>query len=382
MRRIMPSLLVGTSLLLFTSPVFAADEKRQIETVATFDAAMPTGVTVSHEGRIFVNYPRWGDDVPFTVAEVVNGKAVAYPNADINHSDEKDLDNHLISVQSVVVDALDRLWILDTAAPGFSAPIKGGPKLVAIDLKTNEVVKTIVFPDDVILPTTYVNDVRFDLGAGAGGIAYVTDSSLRGPGGIIIVDLATGKSVRRLTGDKTTSADAEFTAKIDGQELMNRPKDGTPSPVKIASDGIAISANGDTLYYSPLTSRHLYSVPTELLLDRSIGETELSANVKDLGLKGASDGLESDDQGRVYGGDYENHSIRMLEDGQWSTIAQSSEIQWPDTLSVASDGYLYFTANQLDRQAGFHEGKDLRKKPYKLLRIKIDGGPVLLGAAD
>jgi len=71
-----------------------------------------------------------------------------------------------------------------------------------------------------------------------------------------------------------------------------------------------------------------------------------------------------------------------LEDGQWSTIAQSSEIQWPDTLSVASDGYLYFTANQLDRQAGFHEGKDLRKKPYKLLRIKIDGGPVLLGAAD
>src|SRR5215207_6426869 len=31
------------------------------ELVATFDDPMPTGVTVSHKGRVFVNYPRWGD---------------------------------------------------------------------------------------------------------------------------------------------------------------------------------------------------------------------------------------------------------------------------------------------------------------------------------
>src|ERR1700712_4076602 len=55
-----------------------------LETVATFSAAMPTGVTVSHGNRIFVNFPRWGDDVPFTVAGVVNGEAVADPPAPIN----------------------------------------------------------------------------------------------------------------------------------------------------------------------------------------------------------------------------------------------------------------------------------------------------------
>ena len=48
----------------------------QLETVATFNGPMPTGVTVSHTGRIFVNFPRWGDEVPFTVAEIVHGKAV------------------------------------------------------------------------------------------------------------------------------------------------------------------------------------------------------------------------------------------------------------------------------------------------------------------
>jgi hypothetical protein len=39
---------------------------------------------------------------------------------------------------------------------------------------------------------------------------------------------------------------------------------------------------------------------------------------------------------------------------------------------------LYFTSNQLHRQAQFHEGTDRRVKPYSLFRIKIDAGPVLL----
>ena len=86
-----------------------------------------------------------------------------------------------------------------------------------------------------------------------------------------------------------------------------------------------------------------------------------------------------DDKGRVYGGDYENNSIRQREtDGEWKTIAHDPRILWPDTLSVAVDGYLYFTANQLHRQPQFHEGQDLREKPYTLFRIKIDAGPVIL----
>ncbi len=56
----------------------------ELEAVAYFNDAMPTGVTVSHEGRIFVNYPKWGDDVKFTVAEIIDGEAVAYPNKEIN----------------------------------------------------------------------------------------------------------------------------------------------------------------------------------------------------------------------------------------------------------------------------------------------------------
>jgi hypothetical protein len=80
-----------------------------IEPVFEFHDAMPTGVSVANDGRIFINFPRWGDDVPFTVGEIRKGKVVAYPDAAINTFDPKRPGETLGSVQSVVVDAANRL---------------------------------------------------------------------------------------------------------------------------------------------------------------------------------------------------------------------------------------------------------------------------------
>jgi sugar lactone lactonase YvrE len=46
--------------------------------------------------------------------------------------------------------------------------------------ETLGVLEPILLPPDVALPTSYVNDVRFDLRRGADGVAYVTDSSDKG----------------------------------------------------------------------------------------------------------------------------------------------------------------------------------------------------------
>jgi sugar lactone lactonase YvrE len=359
---------------------FAVDQIiGNIEPIFLFYDAMPTGVTVAAGGRIFVNFPRWGDEVPFTVGVIRNGKVEAYPDAKINIFDPLNPGETLGSVQSVVVDAANRLWILDTAAPGFSPPVLGGAKLIAVDLATNKVVKTIVLPATTVLPTTYINDVRFDLRQGKDGVAYITDSSINGPGGILVVDIESGDSWRKLSGHRSTSPDPAFIPIVEGERLAVREKGKAPAPFDVASDGIALSSDGKTLYYCPLSSRHLYSVPTVLLRDRSDNDRAISGAVVDLGEKGASDGLESDDKGRVYAGDYEHNGIRQRQtDGEWRTIVHDPRVLWPDTMSLAADGYLYFTANQLHRQAQFHEGKDLREKPYVLFRVKVDAGPVLL----
>ncbi|WP_024681217.1 L-dopachrome tautomerase-related protein [Pseudomonas syringae] len=348
----------------------------KLEQVHAFYDAMPTGVTVTETGRIFVNFPRWGDKVPFTVGEVRDGKVVAYPDLAVNHENPKDPGDGLISVQSVVADGKGRVWLLDTAAPEFAAPRPQGAKLVAVDLATNKIVKRLVFPDNVILPSTYVNDMRFDFRKGSQGTVYVTDSSVSGPGAIIVMDIASGHAVRRLNGAKATSADPAFVPVVEGVPVLGDGPDGTRKPVHVAADGIALSADGKTLYFSPLSSRHLYAVATELLNDSAVNEQQLAAAVQDLGEKGASDGLEADADGAVYAGDYEHNAIRKrLPNGVWQTVAHDPSMLWPDTLSIGPDGYLYFIVNQLHRQAGFNSGHDQRKKPYSLLRVKVATAP-------
>ena len=354
-----------------------------LEVVATFDGPMPTGVSVANrgvgeatanQGRIFVNFPKWGDAVEYTVAEVKSGKTIPFPNPEINHYSEGDNPaEKLISVQSVVVDPSGkRLWILDTGSIAFGPVVPNGAKLIAVDLVTNRIVKKIVFPADVALPKTYLNDVRFDLRRGREGMAFITDS---GANAIIVVDLATGESWRRLSDHSSTKPEPAFIPVVEGDIMLMRLPGKAPSRLEVGADGVAISADAKLLYYCPLIGRHLYSVSVDALADRSKTDAEVAATVRDLGEKGgASDGLESDGQGRVYLSDYEHDAIRRRAvTGEIETLVHDPRVLWPDTLSLAEDGYLYFTANQIERQPVFQNGRDLRQKPYVLFRVKVDG---------
>jgi sugar lactone lactonase YvrE len=366
-----------------TTPVLHAAGKLDVlETVHSFRSGpMPTGVSVSATGRVFVNFPKWGDDVRFTVAEIRDGRVVAFPDQGRNDPSGDDDATAFVSVQSIVVDPADRLWVLDTGAPMFQQTRPGGPKLVCVDLGTDTVVRTITFDPAVALPTTYLNDVRFDLRRGSEGVAYITDSSDQGPNGLIVVDLASGEAWRRLHEHPSTKAlrPPDFLPIVEGAPFMERPADGPAKPVLMGADGIAIAADGCRIFYCPLASRRWYSVSACALADRDISDGEVAATVVDEGDKGgASDGLETDDQGRLYLTSGEHNAIlRRVPDGTFETVAYDARLLWPDTMSVA-DGYLYVTANQLHRQDKYQGGKDLREYPYSLFRVPIDAGPVRL----
>lgn len=354
----------------------------ELEIVHTFDGAMPTGVSVSHTGRIFVCFPKWGDKVEFTVGEIRDGKLVAFPDQAWNDN-ESDVDpNHLVSVQSIVVDPADRLWLLDTGSPMFQPVGTGGPKLVCVDLTTDEVVQTIVFPDTVALPTTYLNDVRFDLRRGEAGYAFITDSSDQGPNGIIVVDLATGRSWRKLHEHPSTKAETPPGLRmiVEGVEFLERSPDGTTSPVTMGADGIAIAADGSRLYYCCLASRTWWSVAVDALVDRDLPDDAVAATLRNEGDKGSvGDGMETDVTGRLYVTDGEHNAIhRRLPDGSWETVVHDERLLWPDTMSVAADEHLYVTANQLYRQDKYRGGRDERRKPYVLFRTPVGAGPIEL----
>ena len=363
----------------------AADSIGSLEPIAFLYDAMPTGLTVSHKGRIFVNFPKWGDEVQYSVAEVFNdGNIIAYPDATLNITDDNDQASTFVSVQSVVVDPIDRLWILDTGSPLFRPTKHGGPKLICVDLETNKVIKKILFSQAVALPTTYLNDIRFDLRRGDEGMAFITDSSQKGSNGIIVVDLASGDSWRKLNDHQCTKPEGlqTFLPFVEGRPFLEQQQDGTVKHgASMGADGIAISSDGSRLFYCPLGSRRLYSVATDTLSDRDIPESDVVKSVKDHGDKGgASDGLESDASGNIYTTNYEHNAILRLRNADkiWETLVYDSRLLWPDTLSLARDGYLYVTANQLHRQPRYNKGKDLRVKPYTVFRIQVNAQPVML----
>ncbi len=292
--------------------------------------------------------------------------------------------NYLTGVQSVVIDPADRLWILDTGrvstSKGMLNAAYGGPKLIGVNLTTDTIFKTIVFTPDAAPPTSYLNDVRFDLTANltasGQGVAYISDSSPEGTTAVVIVDLGTGKAWRHLKAIPPTEPSQGFVPTVWGQPVYTNGSNGTPiGNVNFGIDGVAISADGATFYFSTTGGRKLYSVPTARLRDNGpYSEILARASVQDLGEKGFSDGLESDTNNNIYCGDMEANQINIYhpDTGIVTQFTRDPRFSWTDTMSVATDGYIYFTENQLWRLPLF-QGVDLRVKPYVLFRAKLPG---------
>jgi sugar lactone lactonase YvrE len=373
-----------------------------VEIVHLYYDEWPTGIAVSAEGRKFSNYPPALDpnDQGYTVAELnSNNTEVPYPNAEINSppggrinytttpSTGANYQNYLIGVQSVVIDPANRLWILDTgraATPnGTMVPASfGGPKLIGVNLTTNSIFTTIVFSPAAAPADSYLNDIRFDLNPSltpsGQGVAYITDSSPEGRNAIVTVDLGAKEAWRHLTNNRAVLPTPGFVPTIWGTPVYrNGTIPGQPiGNVNFGADGIALSADFATLYFSTTGGRELYSVPTARLRDNG-PYSELLANgdVQRLGDKGLSDGLETDSNGNIYAGNMEDNSIVIFhpDTGTVSVFVRDPRFSWTDTMSVRTDGYLYFTENQLWLGPGYHGGVDKRDKPFVLFRVKLPG---------
>jgi sugar lactone lactonase YvrE len=129
-----------------------------------------------------------------------------------------------------------------------------------------------------------------------------------------------------------------------------------------------------------LGSRGLYRVVTNAMADHTDDAATVGVTAVLEGDRGGgADGLESDADGHIYAtNDQHNPILNRGAEGLWKTLAHDPRLLWPDTLSLVTNGYLYVTANQCHRQPRYHDGHDLREKPYTLVRLGVDARPVLL----
>jgi sugar lactone lactonase YvrE len=325
----------------------AADVTRLTQ-VAAFDH-QATGVAITADGRRFINFPRWTDDAPLSVAEILpNGSLRPYPDAKWNswrnaEANKMAAGEYFVCVQSIVPDGHGNLWVVDPGAPGNERILPQAPKLVRIDLKSNAVTKVIPVPDTVALQGTYLNDIRF---SPDGRIGYLSDSGTRGA--IIVIDLESGRSWRALDGHPSTQIDKSVTVTLDGKPLR-RPDGRQPA---FAVDGIAISADGATLFYQALTGKTLYSVTTDKL-SSGVSEADRTAAVKTVAETGVTDGLWMSKAGVLYLTSPADYSVKRLAGNKVETVLTDKRLRWPDTFSEGPDGTIYLTASHIQDTAWF-----------------------------
>src|SRR4051812_38826946 len=341
----------------------------RLQVVATFDHQV-TGVTVAPDGRIFVNFPRWTEDTPVSVAELMPDSSIKpYPNEEWNawrnaRMSEVSPNDHFVCVQSVVADRRGSLWVVDPAAPNAEKTIKGGPKVVEIDLNSNNVKRIFPISADVAGPASYLNDIRI---APDGRFAYLTDSG--SPGGLVVLDIGSGQAWRVLSDDPSTQFDPSVTVMTDGEPLR-RPDGRQPL---FNADSLALSKDGSTLFWQALTGKTLYRIPTSGIQSAS---TAAQARPEKVATTEPVDGLWTGENDEIYLSSLANNAIKVINpsDGNVRQVLTDSRLRWPDTFSQGPDGAIYVTASHIQDSPWFHMA--WTDKNFTLFKFMPEGSTV------
>jgi sugar lactone lactonase YvrE len=317
----------------------------------------PGNVAVSRTGRVFFTFHPEANP-PIRVAELIDGKAVPYPDAEFQEAEKGT--PHFQTPLSLRVDRQDRLWVLDHGNYG----ITGQPRILAFDLKTNKLVDTHDFPSDVAGMFSMLNDFQVDP---AGDKIYIADTSLfGGHPAIIVYDVKNHASRRLLEGHPSV---------LPKNYLMNAAgRDMTLFGIvtlKIGVDSIALDKQGRWLYFAPVSDDRMYRIAVRDLNDTSLKPGDLAAKVETWGRKTMSDGITMDLDDNIYLSDMEHSAIVQLRpDHELVTLLKDNRLRWPDGFSFGPDGWLYVSCSAL-HQVILRSSRQVREyAPYQIFRFK------------
>lgn len=338
--------------------------------------------------RLYVTLPRMLPGVPATLGYIVapnnNGRTdpevEPFPSWEMN---EKGNCTAFQFVQGIAVDADGLLWVVDSGKPETLAPERKRfacpPKLVLLDLKRQgATVLTYEFPNDVAAHgSNYLNKIVVD--DALGGYAYITDNSGADPG-IVVYSRRLNRSWKVRESNSMRAALNAVSFAVNGSNLN----------FSIHIDGIALgpyyAVDKDepqlerNVYYSPLSSYHLYSLPASLLRNPEFAlratPRQIYQAVTDYGLKvSQTDGMIMDNQGILYFGLLKEHAIAQWDSFRPFTLENQpiiakdeAHIQWTDGFGFDEEGYLYVVVNRLHN---FVAGRlNINEVNFRILRSK------------
>lgn len=313
-----------------------------------YGKALIQGLKLDSQSTMYVSTARWGGrEIPATLSKLVekNGTMVLrpYPSEAMNDVDNPD---GLKAVLGFEIDRNDVMWILDQGHIAGAPSNPGDEKLILWDVKANREIQRYLFSDaDSNKKCSFLNDLVVDNDT---GFAYITDSGIFcNPlhGGLIVYDSRNNMARRILDRSLFTNNEPHFFFNIDNRSVL---KNG---PMLTGADGIALSGDKQTLYWTNLTGNTLYALDTDLLRDFSVSETVIENAVRRITvLPSNTDGMTADRENNLYLTALTLNGL-MRRDGKTGLLERfifHPEMSWPDTLAWGPDGALYVVSNHLN----------------------------------
>ncbi|QGZ63324.1 L-dopachrome tautomerase-related protein [Paraburkholderia acidisoli] len=331
----------ATCAMLPFGPAFAAARPLKLE-IAARSPWMANQVALTSQNVMFLGCPRYAHDTPTPslARREPDGTFAPFPgNAWNQWKPGDDGYSAFVYLNSVHIFADDTVWCVDQGAlpqgifPDVDATLSpAAQKLVQLDAATGAVLGVLRFDATILPPGAQMNDLRFH-----GAKLYITDSGL---GGLIVHDRATGKTLRRLSGNTVTKASATdvpaLLAHVKGGQTFRPPN----------SDLIEITADGRWLYWAAPTGP-LYRVETRYLDDPALSDADLAARVEHVYDNRFSGGCSMDSRGNVYFSETVTRNLTVWSPtGKTAVLASDPTLVRPDGSFISRDRRLYVPVKQ------------------------------------
>lgn len=336
----------------YAGPVLAPE---QVEVVAELDSP-PGNIAVSADARIFVTlHPEAKPD--WKVVELVQGKPVPFPSEAFQAGGAIGFHD----VLSIRIDQQNRLWALDNGGHG----VQPG-RLLAFDLDSKALVHEYVFPRDVAGFGSHLNDFQV---SADGKWVYIADASFfRLDPSVIAYSVEQKQAYRRIYRHPSVEAQP-YIPVVEGRRLELY---GLVS-VRPGVDSIALSRDGQTLYFAPIASDTLYAIATQQLTDLSIAPEVLQNHVREVSKKPLTSGMSSDEAGNLYLAAIERSGLmRYSNKTGMTTFVQAPEIGFADGLSFGPDGWLYIASSNLHKILALGSNAVTEHAPYYVFRVPTE----------
>lgn len=332
-----------------TSPLFAEEALQEV-----LRYPEPIGnVAVSADGRIFFTVHPESRPAGNKLLEWVDGAAVPYPNGTVQP--------HLFdTILGIVVDRRNWLWTIDNGNHGF-----GTARLLAFDLASGDLVHDHEFLPEIAPAGSFLQDLQVSADS---EFVFIADASIwRKSPAIIVYDVA-ARNARRVLESHSSVAAQNYLIRTPARDMSFA---GGLVELKTGVDGIALDPANEWLYYAAMNNSDLYRVRVSELVDGTLPERQLEADVERVSRKPLSDGLSADLNGNIYITDVEHGAVfRVRPGGRPETLIRSDRVRWADALSFGPEGWLYLADSAIPDQVLQSKEYILSRGPYLIYRFQ------------